>query len=633
MPKNPFKYLGPLDPVEDNIVLVPRQDYLTQVTNGIRNDLYWGIFGLRQIGKTTFLRQIKSTLPKDHHLYINFEVLPGKEVFYRYLIEEFKDQIPHKNPKEEIADSWNKCASSFDFITFLRQFKVKGNNKKVILLFDEVEGIPFLRDFLHMWRKVYHDRHQHKELYKYTVIITGSAELIKFTQGEGSPFNIAEYLYMNDFSKEESETLITAPLTKMNIKIDENAKEKLIFQTSGHPQLLQQSCSFLGETAMEGNGHIHLKDVDAAISNLFTNNTTINTLKSDIDQSEDLKQLVKDIFNGKLVKYVAHREFSIKGAGSIINDGKGHCTIRNEIYRKYLWDILNITDTNPRFQMIKQIGKGGMGVVYRAHDALLNRIVAVKKLNTDSIVNANALRRFYEEARTTAQLKHQNIVTLHDIKRIGCDLLIIMEFIDGNDYYSLIRKEGPQPLKEVLKVAKCLFSALDYAHKKEIVHRDIKPQNIMKGQGNEVKVVDFGIASLGEGINLEGTGYIIGSPYYMAPEQIKHESIDHRVDIYASGATLFHLLTGKIPFTGEHINEIWFKHLEEPVPPIRASRNDIPVELVDLVERCMEKEKENRFQSAKDALKQLKKIAKVVKDPDTDGDLTVRISTGSNPPG
>lgn len=262
------------------------------------------------------------------------------------------------------------------------------------------------------------------------------------------------------------------------------------------------------------------------------------------------------------------------------------------------------TDKSKRYKIIEKIGEGGMGTVYRAEDLLLKRVVALKILHKKLMDNTKAIERFYTEARSAAALNHPNIVTVFDVGQMGEEYFITMEFIEGESFISFIERKKFLSIPQFIFVATHLFKALDYAHRKGVIHRDIKPHNIMLTKDKQLKIMDFGLAIIISDYKSGETGIISGTPHYMSPEQIQGEKVDHRTDIYSAGATLYHLITGVPPFTGDNI---FFQHLIEPPEPPSAKRPDIPPTIDFLILQCLAKEKEKRFQSALEVLFYIKK--------------------------
>ncbi len=264
-----------------------------------------------------------------------------------------------------------------------------------------------------------------------------------------------------------------------------------------------------------------------------------------------------------------------------------------------------------RYRIISLIGTGGMGTVYKAEDTVLNRVVALKLLKKELDLNKRAIERFLAEAKTAAKLSHPNIVIIYDVGKFNDRYFIAMEYLEGKTLLDYLREKGRFTVRQILFVATKLFSALQYAHKNGVIHRDIKPQNIMLTKDRKLKVMDFGLAVLASEIEKE-KGKISGTPFYMSPEQCMGAMVDERSDIYSAGATLYHLITNRPPFLGKDRMEVMKKHIEEPPLPPSNFRPGLPEALDEFIMKCLQKERGKRFQTAGEALGELKVITKKI---------------------
>lgn len=354
-PQNPYNYKGPLDPDKDSIICVPRSEDLNNVINGLKKGDYWVLLGSNQSGKTTFLRLIKNKFSNAHYIDVDLQIpYTNDREFYKSLMKKIHNEIPSKQKEQmdKFINNWDDVTPAYKFFEFLKEFVPEDDTKKIIFLLDEVDGLPNLETFLLTWRRVYTERGNIKNFNRYAVIITGSVDLITLTIGRTSPFNIAEIIYLKDFSQDESKWLIDNPFRQLGIEIEPKAKEKLILQISGHPQMLQQACYILAEIAMESAKILTVTDVKAAIETLMIKNTSLNTLKENLTKNLKLRKLVIDILDGEKKPFYPYTEFSIWGAGAI-KEENSLCSIRNDVYKKY---IINITlyesSTNTRSNTI-----------------------------------------------------------------------------------------------------------------------------------------------------------------------------------------------------------------------------------------------------------------------------------------
>ncbi len=254
-----------------------------------------------------------------------------------------------------------------------------------------------------------------------------------------------------------------------------------------------------------------------------------------------------------------------------------------------------------RYRLLKLLGAGGMGAVYQAEHGVMRRLVALKVINRQFTSNSAAVERFQREIRAAAQLHHPNIVVAYDAEQAGDTHLLAMEYIEGVNLARLVAERGPLPIAEACEYVRQAALGLQHAHERGMVHRDVKPHNLIRGADGVVKVLDFGLASVGVqgGGQLTGTNMIMGTADYIAPEQAEdtHQA-DARSDIYALGCTLYHLLTGRPPFTHPSTLLKLVAHREEAPAPVRAVRPDVPEELAAVLSRMMAKAPVDRYQTA-----------------------------------
>lgn len=250
-----------------------------------------------------------------------------------------------------------------------------------------------------------------------------------------------------------------------------------------------------------------------------------------------------------------------------------------------------------RYELIERIGDGGMAEVYRAHDKMLDRFVAVKILHPQFTSDESFVTRFRREAQGAAKLSHPNIVSIYDVGSCDGKYYIVMEYIKGETLKDKINREAPLPIDVTLKIIQEIAEALENAHANHLVHCDIKPHNILINEAGHVKVADFGIARATSSSTITYTGTIVGSVHYFSPEQAKGHTISPKSDIYSLGVVMYEMLTGKVPFTGETAVSIAIKHLQEPPIPPHELRPDIPAIVEAIVLKAMDKNPDNRFSS------------------------------------
>ncbi len=253
-----------------------------------------------------------------------------------------------------------------------------------------------------------------------------------------------------------------------------------------------------------------------------------------------------------------------------------------------------------RYQIIKSIGEGGMANVYLAYDTILDRNVAVKVLRGDLSNDEKFVRRFQREALAASSLTHPNIVEVYDVGEDNGEYYIVMEYIEGKHLKSLLKKRGKLTLSEAVDIMLQITDGMAVAHDSYIIHRDIKPQNIMILENGLVKITDFGIAMAMNATQLTQTNSVMGSVHYLPPEQASGQGSTLQSDIYSMGIVMYELLTGELPFKGDNAVEIALKHLKEPIPDIREKVPNIPNSIVNIIKKSTAKNPKNRYNDARE---------------------------------
>lgn len=268
-----------------------------------------------------------------------------------------------------------------------------------------------------------------------------------------------------------------------------------------------------------------------------------------------------------------------------------------------------------KFEVVRRLGRGGMGTVYEGYDRSLDRRVAIKTLTLEALSDEDSRRRFEREARAAARLQHPNIVTIHELGNFGGQgrPYIVMEYLGGADLSALIKKEKRIPLTVALGIAAELCRALDFAHQKAVVHRDVKPSNIRYLDDDRIKIMDFGIARMEGTGQITRSGVMIGTLHYMSPEQIQGKGVDGRSDIFSTGCILYEMLAGSRPFDGQSATAILYKIVHEPAPTILETNPDLPEQAQEILNRALAKMPDDRYQTAREMARDLEKLQQILR--------------------
>ncbi|WP_096550624.1 Stk1 family PASTA domain-containing Ser/Thr kinase [Ureibacillus thermosphaericus] len=263
---------------------------------------------------------------------------------------------------------------------------------------------------------------------------------------------------------------------------------------------------------------------------------------------------------------------------------------------------------NDRYKVLELIGGGGMSYVYLAHDVILNRDVAIKVLRYDSTNEEESMRRFHREALSATSLMHPNIVSIYDIGEDGDMHYIVMEYVKGKTLKQYIKENAPLSPARSVQIMKQLTSAISHAHENQIIHRDIKPQNILMDEAGNVKITDFGIATSLAATSYTKTNSVIGTVHYLSPEQARGGIATKKSDIYALGIVLYELLTGEVPFSGESAVSIALKHLQAETPSVRNFDASIPQSLENVILKATAKNPDHRYASVEEMAADLETV-------------------------
>jgi serine/threonine protein kinase len=261
-----------------------------------------------------------------------------------------------------------------------------------------------------------------------------------------------------------------------------------------------------------------------------------------------------------------------------------------------------------RYEILDKLGEGAMGVVYRARDTALGRVVALKMLSAELGAEEELHQRFQREAEAIGRLSHPCIVTVYDLGEAEGQLYMAMELLDGDDLRTLIDKHAEVPLADRVRILGEICQGLGYAHSRDVIHRDIKPANILVTSSGKVKLLDFGLARVSTRATITKRGVILGTPDYMSPEQAMGKPIDHRSDIFSAGSVFYEFITYQKPFKGKTLHAVLYQIISEAPEPVLTCSPDVPARLAAVIHKMLEKEPTDRYQCMEDVGRDVKQI-------------------------
>jgi hypothetical protein len=641
---NPYVSRGPIRNPE---MFFGREQELNEIAAFLKGNQSVSIVGPRKIGKTSLLfhltrKETRAGLGLDDNflfVYIDCEVLgegSHEEIFGQFAVEIAEGLAERGLPPEPNLEEAIARPGRLALERAIR--KLNQRNLRVIMLLDEFERLstnPNLDvNFFNALRSA-------AGRYQLAYITASARPLIHLTYSGKSQeilsspfFNIFAHLYLGLFSKEEALQLIQQPSQAAGMTFSPELGEFLYSLAGGHPLALQVACfhamSHLEDldeierhTSEELAGHFEyywhnltlaeqatLRKIDEVSARASTDTTLRGILR-------DLVQKCMLVMDGQIYEYPSRVWANFVTAQEPASSRPDGMTTL----------LLTGTHVGP-YEVLEPIGRGGMSEVYKGRHTRLDRTVAIKILSASLAAETDFRTRFEREARSVAALRHPNIVQVFDFGDISGTYFMVMEYIAGKDLATIIREGGPLPLEKATFVLTDVSSALDYAHGLGLVHRDVKPSNILLQPLEERRLTtaertdiftisnspstsesrptvqailtDFGIAKiLGGDTAATKTGLMMGTLNYMAPEQIRSAGeVDGRADVYALGVVTYQMLTGQLPFLADNPGAMMLAHLQLPAPDPRELAPELPARAAKAILRSLAKEPDDRFTSA-----------------------------------
>jgi len=615
-----------------------RSVLIDEILNGPRNSLW--VLGTRRIGKTSLLKQLEHLSASDGSEYVpifwDFQGADDPDELKLTFADALLDA---EDRLEEIGIEVSNLEGEdlYSSMAKLRR-KVRGQGRSLLLLCDEVEELLNLhRQDPALLRKL---RRAMQSQDGVRSVLTSSVRLCDLAEerGDTSPFlhGFSPPLYISSLSPEESLALVRQDRSPAETRpeIESGDAIEICHRCDHHPYLIQLVCKRFLET---GDLEEACRQVvsDRMINYFFSvdfemlSATEKSVLRLIANQGTATDQSIHAIMKGD----TADRDDALQrleNLGFIGRDESRNYDLPSYFLRRWLEDLqitqpppqpphaslhedptITIQTIDSRYTLHEEIGAGATGSVFKARDALLDTWVAVKLLKPEYTTNRNALERVRQEIVLSRDIAHPNILRVYHLASYEGGTYLTMQWIKGGTLADVIAERGALPIPEVLTLATKLSSALAAAHSHNILHRDIKPGNILVDENGEPFLADFGLARLIGGHALTQHGVFVGTPHYCSPEQVTLDELDERSDIYALGLVIFEMATGQRPFEAETVAEILAKQRSAPPPDPMSISPAIPGELSAIILRCLAKDPGDRIATANELEEALRRVQKL----------------------
>jgi serine/threonine-protein kinase len=606
---------------------------ITEILEGPRNWLW--LLGTRRIGKTSLLKQVEhvtAASPERGYFPVFWDLQGADDP--KELHADFGDALLDAEERlEQIGIDLAQVEADDLFVSMGRLRRLlRSKNLQLLLLCDEVEELIKLNQkdpsLLRKLRRDMQSREGIRSVLASTIRLWALAE----QRGDTSPFlhGFAPPLYIRTLSDAEAGALIRqSNLSKVSQpRLDDEAVETIRQRCDNHPYLIQLVCK----------RYLEMKDLEEALEQVATDRMVSYFFSVDFEMlSEDERNVIRIIAQQSAATSDSIQEslsidagplrdglHRLEQLGFIRRNEERRFALVNYFFRRWLKDLpsgerrvagsgsppamhglsseattlahdLGLGVIEDRYQLLQQIGEGATGIVYKAYDKLLQAQVAIKLLRPELVFNEAILERFRKEIILSRDIGHPNILRIYHLGEFEGKKYLTMQWVDGQTLGKRIAEEAPLSERTCLAIAQKLAAALEAAHGRNVLHRDIKPQNVLLDGGGEPFITDFGVARLMGEPGITRSGIFLGTPNYASPEQAKLLPLDERSDLYSLGVVLFEMATGRRPFVGDDTEEILEQHKNTPPPVPRELQPSVSPEFSELILRCLEKDPSRRY--------------------------------------